>query len=593
MSLWCFTFPNSTASLYDSGLIGSRHDRLYNSHMRHFYQVGREATEFLNTLSARQERLVIAAVDYHSLIQPGRTLHYKVYMGEKWQYPRLTDTSTLNGGCTADAELLGEFDATSTVEAQSVFSPHYFAGDEQLVDRNVRYILLTPDDATDEDIWEHSPNKSRVVKLYNELEYRWPVSFDYARELQRAERERKARGAVKLYEPFTVESANSNDKNHHPWVEVHPGNRVADAPKAVIIAMHWLQAGGAERWGMETIQLAKEAGFLPIVITDADGHQPWITDPICDGALVLPLTQPMQYRVGDVPILRALFEQFDIRGIMIHHCQWMYDNAWWVKKYFPDVHIVDSLHIVEYMFRGGFPRESLAHDEWIDLHHVISPQLERWMEDVHHIPASKVVDAPLIGLTADSEHVQYAERKDLKTLNVVFVGRMSRQKRPDAFILVAKAMKKAAPGKFHFIMHGSGDMDTFVDDLIKRYDLGDVIERRAMSVPVSRTYEDADVLLVSSVNEGITLTTIEAISDGVPVLSANVGSQETLVPPQGLLRRMTSSFIHDAKRSRLHLYDNESDRRKLWEVEKQRLETFSHKETANSLFRRLLTEWSK
>ena len=54
-----------------------------------------------------------------------------------------------------------------------------------------------------------------------------------------------------------------------------------------------------------------------------------------------------------------------------------------------------------------------------------------------------------------------------------------------------------------------------------------------MSVPVSRTYEDADVLLVSSVNEGITLTTIEAISDGVPVLSANVGSQETLVSPTG------------------------------------------------------------
>ena len=123
---------------------------------------------------------------------------------------------------------------------------------------------------------------------------------------------------------------------------------------------------------------------------------------------------------------------------MIHHCQWMYDNAWWVKKYFPDVKIVDSLHIVEYMFQGGFPRESLAHDEWIDLHHVISPQLERWMEDIHHIPASKVVDAPLVGLTADSEHVSYAERRDPRVFNVAFVGRMSRQKRPDAFILVAR-----------------------------------------------------------------------------------------------------------------------------------------------------------
>lgn len=563
--------------------------------MCRFFQLEQDACEFLDSLSPRQRKLVTAAVDYHSLIQPGRTLHYRIYMGEKWQYPRLTDTSTLNGSCTENdgRKPIGEFDAVSTVDARSVFSPHYFAGDEQLLDHNIRYILLTPDDSTDEDVWDHSTNKSRAVKLYNELEYRWPVAFDRVRELQRSERERKSRGDVRMYEPLTIESVNASGRNHHPWVEVQPGPRVPGARKAVIVAMHWLQAGGAERWGMETIQLAKEAGFLPIVLTDSDGHQPWITDPICEGALVIPLTMPLQYRVGDVPVLRALFEQFDIRGIMIHHCQWMYDNAWWVKQYFPDVKIVDSLHIVEYMFRGGFPRESVAHDEWIDLHHVISPQLEHWMEDVHHIPASKVIDAPLVGLTADSEHVQYSERKDSKVLNVAFIGRMTRQKRPDAFILVAKSMKQAAPGKFHFIMHGSGDMDAFADGLIARYGLEDVIERRPMSISVSRTYEDADVLLVSSVNEGITLTTIEAISAGVPVLSANVGSQETLVPPQGLLHRMTSSFIHDAKRSLEHLSANETDRRKLWEVEKHRLETFSHKQTANSLFSQLLNEWSK
>lgn len=117
-------------------------------------------------------------------------------------------------------------------------------------------------------------------------------------------------------------------------MEIQPGGRVPNAPKAVIVAMHWLQAGGAERWGMETIALAKEAGFIPIVLTDCDSHQPWITDPACDDALVLPLTQPLQERVGDPTILRALFEQFDIRGILIHHCQWMYDRAWWVKQYF-------------------------------------------------------------------------------------------------------------------------------------------------------------------------------------------------------------------------------------------------------------------
>ena len=57
------------------------------------------------------------------------------------------------------ATLLGEFDAISTVNPQSKFSPHYFAGDEQLLDQNVRYLLLTPDNATDEDVREHARTK--------------------------------------------------------------------------------------------------------------------------------------------------------------------------------------------------------------------------------------------------------------------------------------------------------------------------------------------------------------------------------------------------------------------------------------------------
>ena len=357
--------------------------------------------------------------------------------------------------------------------------------------------------------------------------------------------------------------------------------------------MHWLQAGGAERWALETIELAKQNGLLPIVLTDRDSHQPWITEPSCNDALVIPLTQPLQDRVGDAPVLRALFEQFDIRAVVIHHCQWMYDKVWWVKTYFPETHIVDSLHIVEYVNLGGYPRESVARDEWIDLHHVISPQLERWMTVVHHIDARKVIDAPLVGLTADSEYAHYSERRNSKQFTVAFIGRTARQKRPEAFVLAAKALEKSRPGAFRFIMHGSGEMDAFVDRLIEQHGLQGIIERRSMEIPVSVTYADADALLVSSVNEGITLTTIEAISAGIPVFSANVGSQDTLIPPQGLLRRMTSEFVRDVKHSLLHVLDNEVDRRRLWEVERQRLDEFSHIESANDLYNRLFDDWSK
>lgn len=561
--------------------------------MRHFFQVDEKDAAQIENLSKRMQRLVYGAVDYNSLIQPGRTLTYKLYMGEKWQYPRLTDTSTLSGDITEQMGLVPfmVFKATSVSRNQTDFSPHYFVGDDQILDHNVRHILLTPDDATDRDVELNHPVNSKAVKLYNTLESSVPTAFDVFRDAKRTIREHVGKKPIPMTMARSADNVNKAGKVQHPWVEVTPGRAPKGSPRAVVVAMHWFQAGGAERWALETVKLVRDADFIPIVITDRDGHQPWIADPAFDDAILLPMTMPVQERPGDSPVLRALFEQFDIAGILIHHCQWMYDNAWWVKTHFPQTRIVDSLHIVEYYFHGGFPKESVAHDEWIDLHHVISPQLEHWLINDHQIAPEKVVDAPLVGLTADAKTPSFKERDKTKPFTVAYIGRMVRQKRPEAFILAAKAVNAAYPGKVRFIMQGNGDMDAFSDMMIKRYGLEEVIERRALDAPVAQTYRDADALLISSINEGITLTSIEAISAGVPVLSANVGSQETLIPPKGLCRRMTSNFVHDAKSALSHILNNEEDRRKLWESELARLQKFSELESAEAYFKKMLKEW--
>ena len=561
--------------------------------MRHFFQVDEKDAAQIENLSKRMQRLVYGAVDYNSLIQPGRTLTYKLYMGEKWQYPRLTDTSTLSGDITEQMGLVPfmVFKATSVSRNQTDFSPHYFAGDDQILDHNVRHILLTPDEATDKDVELNHPIDSKAVKLYNALEASVPAAFDVFRDMKRALRENIGKKPIPQIMARSADNVNNAGEVQHPWVEITPGKAPKGSPRAVIVAMHWFQAGGAERWALETVKLVRAAGFIPIVITDRDGHQPWIANPAFDDAILLPMTMPVQERPGDSPVLRALFEQFDIAGILIHHCQWMYDNAWWVKTHFPQTRIVDSLHIVEYYFHGGFPKESVAHDEWIDLHHVISPQLEHWLINDHQIAPEKVVDAPLVGLTADAKTPSFKERDKTKPFTVAYIGRMVRQKRPEAFILAAKAVNAAYPGKVRFIMQGNGDMDAFSDMMIKRYGLEEVIERRALDAPVAQTYRDADALLISSITEGITLTSIEAISAGVPVLSANVGSQGTLIPPRGLCRRMTSNFVHDAKSALSHILNNEEDRRKLWESELTRLQKFSELESAEAYFKKMLKEW--
>ena len=87
-------------------------------------------------------------------------------------------------------------------------------------------------------------------------------------------------------------------------------------------------------------------------------------------------------------------------------------------------------------------------------------------------------------------------------------------------------------------------------------------------------------------------TTIEALRKGVPVLSANVGSQDTLIPHAGLLPRSTKDFIDAAVPQLEYLRNNEDARSKLWRDEMDMLKNFSKLENANSFFTKILQEWS-
>lgn len=544
----------------------------------------------LSKLSKRQKRLVCGAITYNSLLQPGRTLRYKIYFGGDWKYPRLTDTSTLDGFLTEreGLEPVCEFEATSTVEPKSYFSPHYYFDEVPVVDSGVRYIALTPDDATDDDA---AIGREYTFKenLYRNLETKHPLALDYIREATRRKRTHDSKLRIERIEGPDFDWANKKSKR--PLAFIAPGKFDQNAPEAVIVAMHWLQAGGAERWGMETVRLVKEAGMTPIVITNIDSHQPWITDQILDDVPVINLTFPNQDRPGDEPLLRSLFEQFNVRGVLVHHNQWMYDRLWWVKKYFPSTQIVDTLHILEYRWHGGFPVQAVRYDKFIDIHHVISPQLEDWMVHVQGIEASKVIDAPLAGLTAEDKNLTFKHRTEGAPFTVAFVGRMNRQKRPDAFILLAERLGKAMPGKYRFILHGSGDIDGVIESLLDDRNLRDSVEWRSMDIPVAQTYTDSDLLVISSVNEGITLTTFEALSSGIPVISTDVGSQKTLVPSGALLGTCTGEFLSKASTQIKKMNENDGVRERLWSEECNMLADFNKLESADHLFSRLLTSW--
>ncbi|PKQ31417.1 MAG: glycosyl transferase [Actinobacteria bacterium HGW-Actinobacteria-2] len=541
------------------------------------------------TLAERQRHLALSAVLFHALTNPGRTLTYHLHLGGDHQYPRLTDEGTYRRSSVVDAPLLGTFTARSLVEPTSETLAQVFDSEGALIrDTNERYLLLPPSEADDASVrakWKVGWD----VRLYEYLEEHEPALLDVIRNFfwGRYERERDRRHRRRDYQRELA--AMRREYSMALPIPRLAGGMVADAPPAVIIGLHFLQAGGAERWALETVRIVREAGLLPIVITDRESQQPWIGRDDLDGALVLCLSHPTTSHPGDDLLLRAIMEQFDVRGVLVHHCQWLYDRLAWLRLSRPGIPVVDSLHVLE--FQGGFPRGAAVVDEDITVHHVISEQLRRWLVDTQRVPADKVVLAPLTTLTLDEARPSGDPRDPTKPLTLAFIGRKTRQKRPDVFLLLLRRARRAGL-EFRAIIHGDGEMDGLIRRTVHRYGLDDMVEIRSSETPVGETLGEADLLVITSSNEGITLTTFEAVAAGVPVISTDVGAQAEVIPSDALLPRLAATMMSPA----LDLLRKLSDagaRENLLARERAAVAELATYETASEWMKGVVAQWAK
>lgn len=355
--------------------------------------------------------------------------------------------------------------------------------------------------------------------------------------------------------------------------------------------MHWFELGGAELWAFETVKLVREAGFLPIVLTNRDSHQPWITRPELEGALVVPFSEPtvQSQTPGVEQLLRALLRTFDVRGVVIHHNQWLYDRVAWIAASRPGIPIVDSTHIIEYS-GGGYPLSSAIAAESVTKHHVISPTLARWMTDVQRIPAERVMMAPLGGLTVKPKDAVFRPRIEGEIFTVAFIGRMARQKAPEVFIAMARRLKSQGH-TLRFILHGDGELSGWVDDIIEAEGLSADVIRRSSEIPVSETLDEAHVLVVTSHNEGLTLTTLEAIAHGVPVVSTDVGAQGDVIPKTALVSRYARLAARQLAETVIRVVDDEETRERLWREERKAEKKLLSQPSASSWFKKEVSSW--
>ena len=320
-----------------------------------------------------------------------------------------------------------------------------------------------------------------------------------------------------------------------------------DQRPAILIGMHWLEIGGAEKMGFATVEWALAAGLRVFVVAGTPGAQS-LASRLPDHPDVTFLRPDLYLRAEDWPrYLANLMAAQNIQLVHNHHCHPIYAALPYLAHVVPWVRHIDTTHIVENV-NGGYPEISGQRSGYIHMHHVISKALQRFLRDAHKVPGEVTLGRMLFAETATPVALpQMTMTAGQTALHVVFIGRLNYQKRP---IVVVEALRRIALWAakngvaLRATLMGEGPFLGAVTDLLARYDLTNLVTLAPADTHAPTLLKGADILLLPSNNEGLALVCYEAIEQGCIPLTTDVGAQAEIIPPDLLLPVAPRACLH-------------------------------------------------
>ena len=367
-------------------------------------------------------------------------------------------------------------------------------------------------------------------------------------------------------------------ENYQPISETplwHLEAAAAD-PRSVLFLVSSLPMGGACKFLLDVVAQLKAAGYRVTVATTAyDSHDPnpWLGEllRIVPDAFVLSHTRPVE-----LPRLAVHLARTRRCGrVVISHSMLGYQLLPWLRAQLPGVSFLDYTHI-EYETEwpdGGYARRSVNHQSLLDLALVSSEHLRRWMID-HGADGGRIrvchtnIDAEKWRPDAETRARERAALDvDEKTALILYPCRIAPQKRPDLLCNIVAALRRATPAPFVVAIAGSGPLLPALRRFVEQHGLAAHV-RILGAVPlarIARLHNAADIFLLPSLIEGISLALFEAMAlESVPVV-ADVGGQRELVTaecghliPSGDPEREMARYVAALKR----LIENPAQRRR-------------------------------
>ena len=301
----------------------------------------------------------------------------------------------------------------------------------------------------------------------------------------------------------------------------------------------WFKVGGADKFNYDLISRIDKNKFDITILTNEPCDYIW-RQKFEKYAEVFDMTTFLNRQ--DWPaFVHYIIKSRNIDLVMISNSYFGFYVTPWLKSEFPDVIFTDYTHNENWGARNGeYPRDSVAIDSFLDKSYTCTKKLKNTMMNEMERSIDNI-EAVYIGVDEkefDSKNIDIYSNKDIEKYKdkyegkkkILFICRIAEEKRPIFMLRVFQKLLEKDKNLLLLVV-GDGDILPEMKQLAKAEHIEDNIIFYGMQ-PNEKTkafYKLADVTVICSITEGLTITTYESLAMGTPVVTADVGGQKELV----------------------------------------------------------------
>ncbi|MBK7766261.1 MAG: glycosyltransferase [Sulfuritalea sp.] len=304
--------------------------------------------------------------------------------------------------------------------------------------------------------------------------------------------------------------------------------------RRILFLIPWMVIGGADRVNLDLIEGLVARGHQVSICATLNADHRWEHKfaELTRDIFVLPRI----LHLSDYPrFLTYLINSRRIDTVVVTASTLGYQLLPLLRASAPGTAFVDICHVEEpHWLNGGHPRFGAGYQDALDLNVVTTKHLAEWMTarganpDRIRVMYSGVRPPSAQAVDRNAVRGQLEVRDDVPV--IIFAGRFCAQKRPDLLAEILRTLRDSGQ-EFEALIIGEGELRHSFDAALDRHGL-----RSCVRMLGSLTHDQwlamlsaADVFLMPSEYEGISVALLEAMSAGVVPVVSKVGGQDEIV----------------------------------------------------------------